>query len=77
MIAEADESDASFRHLFPTVAVITNIDREHLDHFGSIEALESAFFDFAEKVPFYGLVVIGADNPTARAPRPRASPNAT
>jgi UDP-N-acetylmuramate--alanine ligase len=65
LVAEADESDGSFRHLFPTVALITNIDREHLDHFGSLEALESAFLDFAEKVPFYGLVVIGADNPTA------------
>jgi UDP-N-acetylmuramate--alanine ligase len=65
LVAEADESDGSFRHLFPTVAVVTNIDREHLDHFGSEEALSAAFLDFAEKVPFYGLVVIGADNPAA------------
>ncbi|HVV48133.1 MAG TPA: UDP-N-acetylmuramate--L-alanine ligase [Polyangia bacterium] len=65
LVAEADESDGSFRHLFPMVAVVTNIDREHLDHFGTVEALESAFLDFAEKVPFYGLVVIGADNPAA------------
>jgi UDP-N-acetylmuramate--alanine ligase len=71
LVAEADESDGSFRHLFPTVAVITNIDREHLDHFGSIEALETAFLDFAEKVPFYGLVVIGADNPIAARLPPR------
>ena len=71
LVAEADESDGSFRHLFPIVAVITNIDREHLDHFGSLEALESAFLDFAEKVPFYGLVVIGADNPTAARLPPR------
>ncbi|HXJ23333.1 MAG TPA: UDP-N-acetylmuramate--L-alanine ligase [Polyangia bacterium] len=71
LVAEADESDGSFRHLFPTVAVITNIDREHLDHFGSIDALEAAFLDFAEKVPFYGLVVIGADNPTAARLPPR------
>ncbi|MFL5307090.1 MAG: UDP-N-acetylmuramate--L-alanine ligase [Polyangia bacterium] len=71
LVAEADESDGSFRHLFPIVAVITNIDREHLDHFGSMEALESAFLDFAEKVPFYGLVVIGADNPTAARLPPR------
>src|SRR5947208_5470872 len=62
LVAAADESDGSFRHLFPTVAVITNIDREHLDHFGTEEALRAAFLDFAEKVPFYGLVVIGADN---------------
>src|SRR5450631_4251819 len=65
LVAEADESDGSFRHLFPTVALITNIDREHLDHFGTEAALFDAFLDFAEKVPFYGLVVIGADNPTA------------
>jgi UDP-N-acetylmuramate--alanine ligase len=71
LVAEADESDGSFRHLFPTVAVVTNIDREHLDHFGSEEALQEAFFDFAEKVPFYGLVVIGADSPPAAALVPR------
>ena len=71
LVAEADESDGSFRHLFPIVALITNIDREHLDHFGSIDRLESAFLDFAEKVPFYGLVVIGADNPTAARLPPR------
>lgn len=65
LVAEADESDGSFRHLFPTVAVITNIDREHLDHFGTEEALTAAFLDFAEKVPFYGQVVVGADNPLA------------
>jgi UDP-N-acetylmuramate--alanine ligase len=73
LVAEADESDGSFRHLFPTIAVITNIDREHLDHFGSLEALEAAFLDFAEKVPFYGLVVIGADNPAAARLPPRLS----
>jgi UDP-N-acetylmuramate--alanine ligase len=71
LVAEADESDGSFRHLFPTVAVVTNIDREHLDHFGSEPALEAAFLDFAEKVPFYGLVVIGADNTTAARLAPR------
>jgi UDP-N-acetylmuramate--alanine ligase len=65
LVAEADESDGSFRHLFPTVAVITNIDREHLDHFGSQEALCAAFLDFADKVPFYGVVVVGVDSPLA------------
>jgi len=73
LVAEADESDGSFRHLFPTVAVVTNIDREHLDHFGSEEALFAAFLDFAEKVPFYGLVVIGADNPAAARLAPLVS----
>ena len=56
--------------------MVTNIDREHLDHFGSEEALFAAFLDFAEKVPFYGLVVIGADNPAAARLAP-LSPNAT
>jgi UDP-N-acetylmuramate--alanine ligase len=65
LVAEADESDGSFRHLFPTVAVVTNIDREHMDHFGSEEALFAAFLDFADKVPFYGLVVLGVDSPIA------------
>jgi UDP-N-acetylmuramate--alanine ligase len=71
LVAEADESDGSFRHLFPTVAVVTNIDREHLDHFGSVEALSAAFLDFADKVPFYGQVVIGVDSPLAAALGPR------
>ena len=71
LVAEADESDGSFRHLVPMVAVITNIDREHLDHYGSEEALREAFVDFANKVPFYGLVVICADNPAAAGLVPR------
>ena len=52
---------------------MTNIDREHLDHFGSEQALFAAFLDFAEKVPFYGLVVIGADNPAAARLAPLVS----
>jgi UDP-N-acetylmuramate--alanine ligase len=70
LVAEADESDGSFRHLFPMVAVITNIDREHLDHYGSEAALRQGFLDFANKVPFYGLVVLCADNPAAAALAP-------
>jgi len=65
LVAEADESDGSFRHLIPMVAVITNIDREHMDHYGTEVALREAFVDFANKVPFYGLVVLCADNPVA------------
>jgi UDP-N-acetylmuramate--alanine ligase len=65
LVAEADESDGSFRHLHPMAAVITNIDREHLDHYGSEQALREAFVAFANKVPFYGLVVICADDPQA------------
>ena len=57
LVAEADESDGSFRHLFPMVSLITNLDREHLDHYGSMNALREAFVEFANKVPFYGLVV--------------------
>jgi UDP-N-acetylmuramate--alanine ligase len=70
LVAEADESDGSFRHLLPMVAVITNIDREHLDHYGSLAALRAAFLSFANKVPFYGLVVVCADDPMAAALAP-------
>jgi UDP-N-acetylmuramate--alanine ligase len=65
LVAEADESDGSFRHLVPMVAIITNIDREHMDHYGTEAALRTAFLDFANHVPFYGVVVVCADNPTA------------
>ena len=54
MVAEADESDRSFLKLFPTIAVITNIDQEHLENYGSFADLQQAFVDFANKVPFYG-----------------------
>ena len=70
LIAEADESDGSFRHLFPMVALITNVDREHLDHYGSMEALRDAFVEFGNKVPFYGLVVLCADNAPCAALAP-------
>jgi UDP-N-acetylmuramate--alanine ligase len=62
MVAEADESDRSFLKLFPTVAVITNIDHEHLESYRSFEDLQQAFVDFANKVPFYGAVVACADD---------------
>ena len=65
LVAEADESDGSFRHLLPMVAVITNIDREHMDHYGNEAALRAAFLDFANHIPFYGVVIVCADNPTA------------
>jgi len=57
MVAEADESDRSFLKLFPTIAVITNIDHEHLENYGGFDDLRQAFVDFANKVPFYGAVV--------------------
>ena len=52
MVVEADESDGSFLSLHPSIAVVTNIDPEHMDHYGTLEALKSAFVDFAERVPF-------------------------
>src|SRR6187401_1813967 len=61
MVAEADESDRSFLKLSPAIAVITNIDREHLEAYGSFETLVTAFADFAGRVPFYGAVVACAD----------------
>jgi UDP-N-acetylmuramate--alanine ligase len=62
MVAEADESDRSFLKLFPSIAVITNIDREHLENYGGFEDLCQAFIDFANKVPFYGAVVACVDD---------------
>jgi UDP-N-acetylmuramate--alanine ligase len=63
MVVEADESDRSFLKLFPTIAVVTNIDREHLENYGGFDDLQQAFVDFANKVPFYGAVVACADDP--------------
>jgi UDP-N-acetylmuramate--alanine ligase len=71
MVAEADESDGSFLHLNPTIAVVTNIDAEHLDHYGSMDRLRDAFADFLNKVPFYGLGVICLDDPEIQALIPR------
>jgi len=63
LVAEADESDGSFLRLTPTIAVVTNIDPEHLDHYGTHERLKAAFLEFIEKVPFYGLAVLCLDHP--------------
>jgi UDP-N-acetylmuramate--alanine ligase len=71
MVVEADESDGSFLRLSPTVAVITNIDPEHLDHYGTFEALQQAFVDFADRVPFYGLAVLCLDHPAVQHLIPR------
>src|SRR5262245_31488198 len=62
MVVEADESDRSFLKLFPSMAVITNIDHEHLESYGGFEALQQAFVDFANRVPFYGSVVCCVDD---------------
>ena len=63
MVAEADESDGSFLHLSPTINIVTNIDPEHLDHYGTEEALHTAFLAFINKVPFYGAAVLCLDHP--------------
>jgi UDP-N-acetylmuramate--alanine ligase len=73
MVAEADESDRSFLKLSPTLAVITNIDREHLDAYGSFEQIVEAFGSFAERVPFYGAVIACLDDPPVAALIPRLS----
>jgi UDP-N-acetylmuramate--alanine ligase len=71
MVAEADESDRSFLKLFPTIAVMTNIDHEHLENYGGFGDLQQAFVDFANKVPFYGAVVACVDDPHLAAVVPR------
>jgi UDP-N-acetylmuramate--alanine ligase len=71
MVAEADESDGSFLRLSPAIAVVTNIDREHVDHYGDFERLCEAFVDFANRVPFHGAVVACADDPAVARLLPR------
>jgi len=71
MVAEADESDRSFLKLFPTIAVITNIDHEHLENYGGFDDMQQAFVDFANKVPFYGAVIACADDANLSAILPR------
>jgi UDP-N-acetylmuramate--alanine ligase len=71
IVAEADESDGSFLKLTPAIAVITNIDREHLDHYSDLAEIQSAFIAFANKAPFYGAVVLCLDDPNAQAIIPR------
>jgi UDP-N-acetylmuramate--alanine ligase len=71
LVAEADESDGSFLRLTPTVAVVTNIDPEHLDHYGSLPKLKDAFIEFAARVPFYGLAVLCLDHPHVQDILPR------
>ncbi|MBN4046639.1 UDP-N-acetylmuramate--L-alanine ligase [bacterium AH-315-P15] len=67
MVVEADESDGTFVKLPATAAVVTNIDPEHLDHYGSFEAVKAAFLAFAENVPFYGFIVLCIDDPDVQA----------
>ena len=71
LVAEADESDGSFLKLAPTIAVVTTIDAEHLDYYGSLEAIREAFVAFVNKVPFYGSAVLCLDQPNIQMLMPR------
>ncbi len=71
IIAEADESDGSFLKLSPTIAVVTNIDREHMDFFRNMDALKNAFLSFMNKVPFYGLSILCMENELIRELLPK------
>jgi UDP-N-acetylmuramate--alanine ligase len=71
MVVEADESDGSFLRLDGTLAVVTNIDPEHLDHYGSFEKVKDAFVEFVENVPFYGAALVCVDHPEVQTIIPR------
>ncbi len=71
IVAEADESDGSFLKLSPAIAVVTNIDREHLDHYADLNEIQTAFAAFVNKVPFYGAAVLCLDDPNVQAIIPR------
>jgi len=71
LVAEADESDGSFLRLAPVSVVVTNIDADHLDHYGSFEALEQAFVDFVNRIPFWGVAVLCLDHPGIQNILPR------
>jgi UDP-N-acetylmuramate--alanine ligase len=73
LVAEADESDGSFLRLTPTIAVVTNIDAEHLDHYGALSKLQDSFADFLNKVPFYGVGIVCLDDPGVQEILPRLS----
>ena len=66
LVVEADESDGSFLKLAPIVAVVTNVDREHLDHYPSLDSIRAAFIEFVNKVPFYGAVIVCLDDPNVQ-----------
>ncbi|WP_447728810.1 UDP-N-acetylmuramate--L-alanine ligase [Sphingomonas koreensis] len=71
MVVEADESDGSFLRLDGTIAVVTNIDPEHLDHYGSFDKAKDAYVEFVENVPFYGAALLCLDHPEVQAIIPR------
>ena len=67
MVVEADESDGSFNRLPATIGIVTNIDPEHMEHWGSIENLRKGFYDFVSNIPFYGVAVCCTDHPEVQA----------
>ncbi len=67
MVVEADESDGSFNRLPATIAIVTNIDPEHMEHWGTFDALRKGFYDFVTNIPFYGLAVCCTDHPEVQA----------
>ena len=71
LVAEADESDGSFLRLAPAVTVVTNIDREHLDHYADLDEVRQAFVYFANRVPFYGVSVLCVDDPHVQSILPQ------
>jgi UDP-N-acetylmuramate--alanine ligase len=71
LVAEADESDGSFVKLMPTIAVVTNIDPEHLDYYSSIDQIREAFLNFINQIPFFGLAVLCLDHPNVQSLLPR------
>jgi UDP-N-acetylmuramate--alanine ligase len=71
LVAEADESDGSFLKYNPAIAVVTNIDREHLDFYPDLDAIKQVFLDFIERIPFYGLAVLCLDNESVQDLLPR------
>ena len=73
MVVEADESDGTFVRLPATIAIVTSIDPEHLDYYGTFEKEKEAFLSFVEKVPFYGVVVLCIDHPEVQALIPKVS----
>ena len=73
MVVESDESDGSFLRLPATIAIVTNVDPEHLDHYGTFDALRDAFVRFVENIPFYGFAVLCADHPEVQALIPRVA----
>ena len=71
LVAEADESDGSFLALSPTIAVVTNLDREHMEYYGDMESMRQAFINFINKIPFYGTAILCLDNEEIQGIIPR------